>query len=86
MLPYQVSVSPFINAVGRFYDSTSKSGRRGFGNQAVISLKVQKTFTAQGYHIDLSAVLNNITNQKYEQPWNFRDPGFNGMGYVQVRM
>jgi hypothetical protein len=32
------------------------------------------------------AVLNNITNKKYEQPWNFRDPGFNGMGYVQVRM
>jgi iron complex outermembrane recepter protein len=85
-LPYQVSVSPFVNAVGKFYDSTSKSGRKEFGNFVVVSLKLQKTFVARAYQVDVWAALNNITNKKYGQPWNFRDPGFNGMGYLQVRM
>lgn len=85
-LPYQVTLSPYVNAVGRFYDSTSLSGRKGFGKFVVVSLKLQKTFVARAYQVDVSAVLNNITNKKYDQPWNFRDPGFNGMGYVQVRM
>jgi hypothetical protein len=75
-----------VNGVGRFYDSTSLSGRKAFGNFVVVSLKLQKTFTARAYQVDVWAVLNNITNKKYYQPWNFRDPGFNGMGYVQVRM
>jgi iron complex outermembrane receptor protein len=85
-LPYGFRVSPFVNAVGKFYDSTSKSGRKSFGDFAVVSLKVMKTFVARGYQVDLSAMLNNLTNKKYDQPWNFRDPGFNGMGFVQVRM
>jgi outer membrane receptor protein involved in Fe transport len=85
-LPYRVTVSPFLNAVGKFYDSTSKSGRKAFGNFAVVNLKLQKTFTARAYQVDVSAVLNNLTNKKYDQPWNFREPGFNGMGFVQVRM
>jgi len=85
-LPYQVTASPYVNAVGRFYDSTSLSSRKAFGKFVVVSLKLQKTFVARAYQVDLWAVLNNITNKKYEQPWNFRDPGFNGMGYVQVRM
>ena len=85
-LPYQVTFSPYVNAVGRFYVSTSLSGRKAFGNFVVVSLKLQKTFTARAYQVDVWAVLNNITNKKYYQPWNFRDPGFNGMGYVQVRM
>jgi outer membrane receptor protein involved in Fe transport len=85
-LPYQVTVSPYLNAVGRFYDSTSKSGRKGFGDFAVLSLRLQKTFVARACQVDLSVALNNLTNKKYDQPWNFRDPGFNGMGYVQVRM
>jgi len=85
-LPYQVTVSPYVNAVGRFYDSTSLSGRKAFGKFVVVSLKLQKTFVARAYQVDVWAVLNNLTNKKYDMPWNFRDPGFNGMGYVQVRM
>jgi outer membrane receptor protein involved in Fe transport len=85
-LPYQVTVSPFVNAVGRFYDSTSKTGRKQFGNFVTVSLKLQKTFVARACQVDVFAVLNNITNKKYDQPWNFKDPGFNGMGFLQVRM
>jgi iron complex outermembrane recepter protein len=85
-LPYGFRISPFVNVVGKFYDSTSKSGRKEFGNFVIVSLRLQKTFVAKAYQIDVSAALNNLTNKKYDQPWNFRDPGFNGMGYVQVRM
>jgi iron complex outermembrane receptor protein len=85
-LPFQLTLSPYVTAVGKFYDSTSKSGRKDFGNFVVVSLKLQKTFVARAYDVDVSVALNNITNQKYDQPWNFRDPGFNGMGYLQLRM
>jgi iron complex outermembrane recepter protein len=85
-LPYGFRISPFVNGVGKFYDSTSKSGRKAFGDFVIVSLRLQKTFVAQAYQVDVSAALNNLTNKKYDQPWNFRDPGFNGMGYVQVRM
>jgi iron complex outermembrane receptor protein len=85
-LPHGFRVSPFVNAVGKFYDSTSMSGRKAFGDFVVVSLRLQKTFVANAYQVDISAALNNLTNKKYDQPWNFRDPGFNGMGYVQVRM
>jgi len=85
-LPYGFRVSPFVNAVGKFYDSTSKSGRKAFGEFVIVSLRLQKTFVAKAYQVDISATLNNLTNKKYDQPWNFRDPGFNSMGYVQVRM
>jgi outer membrane receptor protein involved in Fe transport len=33
----------------------------------------------------LFADLNNLTNRKYEMPWQFRDPGFNVFGGLDFR-
>jgi hypothetical protein len=54
-LPHGFRVSPFVNAVGRFYDSTSKSGRKAFGDFVIVSLRLQKTFVVQAYQVDVSA-------------------------------
>ena len=80
-LPATFKLSPYLHAVGTYYDSTSKSGRSTFGPYQVLNLKVEKAL----YHTDthtvlLFADLNNITNRRYLMPWQFRDPGFNVMG------
>jgi len=29
--------------------------------------------------------LNNITNKKYDMPWQFKDPGFNAFGSLELK-
>jgi hypothetical protein len=83
-LPERVTAALFVNGVGEFYDSTSRSGRKSFGPFIIPNLRVQKTVPVTEFDIDFILALNNIINKKYDLPWQFRDPGFNGMAYIQV--
>jgi iron complex outermembrane recepter protein len=85
-LPARITVSPYVNVVGTYYDSASTKGRKAFGKDPVFSLKATKTFLAPTHAVDLSLVLNNLANHKYDLPWQFRDPGFNAMAYVDLRI
>lgn len=85
-LPASFKISPYLHAVGTYYDSTSRSGRSEFGPYQILNLKVEKTV----YHTDTHSIilftdLNNITNRRYVMPWQFRDPGFNIMGGLDLR-
>jgi iron complex outermembrane receptor protein len=85
-LPAAFKVSPYLHAVGTYYDSTSKSGRSSFGPYQVLNLKIEKGL----YRTDMCTVLlfadlNNITNRRYLMPWQFRDPGFNATGGLDFR-
>jgi iron complex outermembrane receptor protein len=85
-LPAAFKVSPYLHAVGTYYDSTSKSGRSSFGPYQVLNLKIEKAL----YRTDICTVLlfadlNNITNRRYLMPWQFRDPGFNATGGLDFR-
>jgi outer membrane receptor protein involved in Fe transport len=80
------TVSPFLHAVGTYYDSTSRSGRRQFGPYQILNVRMEKAlFRTDGYAVVLFADLNNLTNRKYEMPWQFRDPGFNIFGGLDFR-
>lgn len=79
-------VTPYLHAVGTYYDSTSRSGRSAFGPYQIFNVRVEKTV----YRTDLCttvlfADLNNITNRRYLMPWQFRDPGFNVLGGLDFR-
>lgn len=77
-LPYQLTLSPYLQAVGTYYDSTSKSGRRSFGSYQELNLRIMKRlFQGDGFATHLSLDLNNLTDNRYELPWQFRNPGFN---------
>jgi iron complex outermembrane receptor protein len=85
-LPAAFKLSPYLHAVGTYYDSTSRSGRSTFGPYQVLNLKVEKAL----YRTDTQSVLfftdlNNLTNRRYLMPWQFRDPGFNVMGGLDFR-
>jgi outer membrane receptor protein involved in Fe transport len=80
------TVSPFLHAVGTYYDSTSRSGRRQFGPYQILNVRMEKAlFRTDDHAVVLFADLNNLTNRKYEMPWQFRDPGFNVFGGLDFR-
>ena len=83
----RVVVSPYLRAVGTFYDSSSTSGRQEFGSYVVPALRVEGTIdTGAGSSAVLALDLNNLTDERYEMPWQFRDPGFNAFGSVTLRL
>ena len=83
-LPYGFLVSPYLHWVGTYYDSTSKSGRLKFGPYEVINVKLQKGFTIDKAQLKCNLDLVNITNNRYEMPWQFRDPGFSVFGSIEA--
>lgn len=85
-LPRDLSVSPFLHAVGTYFDSTSRGGRRKFGPYQVLNVRLEKTLSRTGERsVVLFTELNNLTNRKFEMPWQFRDPGFNVFGGLEFR-
>ena len=83
--PFGLKVSPYLNYNGGYYDSNSRTGRQKFTPGAVvnafISQEIMKKDNA-GLHFFLR--LYNITNNRYEMPWQFRNTGFSVMGGLEV--
>jgi hypothetical protein len=80
-------VSPYLRAVGTYYDSTSLSGRQSFGGYVVPALRLQAAMAAGAKSDVVFALdLNNLANDRYAMPWQFRDPGFNVLATVAVRL
>lgn len=76
-LPKEIFFSPYLHAVGSYYDSTSKSGRLKFGPYQTVNVNLRKAFmTPSSGTFNLTLDLYNVLNQKYEMPWQFQDPGF----------
>jgi iron complex outermembrane recepter protein len=77
-LPYSIQISPMAHFGGQIYDSSSLSSRTAFASKELINLMASKTFKLKNdYSLNLFVNLYNITNNKFEMPWQFRDPGFN---------
>ncbi len=86
-LQTRFSLSPYFQATGKYYDSTSWSGRRSFGSYRTVNLKLtRELFRSPEYGVELFLDLNNLTNRRYEMPWQFRDPGFNFFAGLQLKL
>lgn len=84
-LPYDITLSPYLSAIGKYYDTTAKSDRKKFGPYETINLKAQKMlYKTQNYKANLNIELSNITDKKYEMPWQFRDTGFNAFAALEL--
>jgi iron complex outermembrane recepter protein len=85
-LPYDFSVSPYYQYIGTYYDSTDKTNRSKFGNYWTINLKAQKQlYKGKAYVVNANVDANNLTNRKYVMPWQFQDPGINGVARLEIR-
>ena len=84
-LPWDITVSPYYQWVGPYYDSTSRSSRKAFGKYSVVNLNLQKLLRRnRNYSTNILLELNNIGDRNYKMPWDFIDPGFNG--YLSIQM
>ncbi|MEJ5301218.1 MAG: TonB-dependent receptor [Thermodesulforhabdaceae bacterium] len=85
-LPWDLKVAPYIHVFGKYYDSTDKSSRQKFGSQELINIHIEKGLVkASSWQMNLSLDFNNITNNKYEMPWQFKDPGFNTLARIEIK-
>ena len=84
-LPLGITASPYLQAVGTYYDSVSRSGRRSFGSYETLNVKLGAGLSSREKSV-LSAFLdlNNVTSRRFEMPWQFRDPGFNALASLQL--
>ena len=79
-------VAPYLHVTGTYYDSTSLGSRSSFGPYAELNLRLEKSiFNTEGYIVSLVVDLNNLTNNKYEMPWQFRNPGFQVFSGLQFQ-
>jgi iron complex outermembrane recepter protein len=83
-LPYGFLVSPYLHWVGAYYDSTSSTGRIKFGDYETLNVKLQKVFAIEKAQLKCNLDLNNVTNNKYEMPWQFQNTGFSAFGSIEV--
>lgn len=80
-LPYDIMAAVWLHVAGEIFDSTSKSGRNEFDHYEVLNAKIEKALLkAEAYKLDGYIDLYNITNNKFEMPWQFQDPGFAASG------
>lgn len=85
-LPLEIKVSPYVQFIGHYYDSTSRSGRTQFGSYPVVNLRLEKAvLKTESYTLNAALDLNNIFDREYEMPWQFQDPGFNTFGSLELK-
>lgn len=85
-LPKDIFISPYLNAVGVYYDSTSKSGRLKFGPYQTVNVNLRKAFvTPSNQTFNLTVDFYNLFNEKYEMPWQFQNPGFSMFAGIEAR-
>ena len=85
-LPFNITITPSLNRVGRYYDSTSRDGRQEFGPYETINVHVVRKVVTKttDYTLNAGLDLNNLANRKYTMPWQFQDPGFNLLASLEV--
>jgi iron complex outermembrane recepter protein len=78
-------VQPVVSYTNGYYDSSSFSERKMFKPGTLINLYVSQSITSQySQKVDVFARAYNITNNRYEMPWQFQDTGFSLMAGVKI--
>jgi iron complex outermembrane recepter protein len=73
---FGLKVNPVLNYNGGYYDSSSLSGRNVFTPGALINLLVsQLVAVKEDYNLDIFISAYNLTNNKFEMPWQFQNTG-----------
>jgi outer membrane receptor protein involved in Fe transport len=82
---YGLSFSPYLNYNNGYYDSSDKAGRSFFKPGALLNLNVAQVLAqTDNYRVEAFGNLYNVTNNKYEMPWQFQNPGFSMMAGIKA--
>jgi len=84
-IPDNFTAAVYLKVSGSIYDSNSRSGRLSFDPHEVLNASFKKVVLKNDcYVVNLHLDLYNITNRKFEMPWQFQDPGFAAAGGVGI--
>ncbi|NLI79883.1 MAG: TonB-dependent receptor [Candidatus Riflebacteria bacterium] len=83
--PGAITVSPYLQATGEYFDSISRRNRTRFRPVQVLNLRLRKEFR-EGDARTVTGILDliNLGNRRYALPWQFRDPGFHVQGSLEM--
>ena len=85
LFPFGLSISPSLNYNDGYYDSNSLSGRKLFRQGALVNMTIsQNLYKRNRTNLELFGQLYNLTNNRFEMPWQFRDPGFSFMAGIRA--
>lgn len=82
---FGLDLVPSLNYNSGFYDALDKSSRIFYKPGIVVNLYIsQLIFKRQSFNLEFFARLSDITNNDYQLPWQFKNPGFEGMTGLKV--
>jgi outer membrane cobalamin receptor len=80
VFPFGLTASPYLNYNGGYYDSNSHSGRKKFTPGVVVNVYLAQAISSgKNGNLDIFARLYNITDNRFEMPWQFQNTGFSMM-------
>jgi outer membrane receptor protein involved in Fe transport len=83
--PFGLTLSPSLNYNHGFYDGTSKTSRRLFKPGIVWNAYIAQLLSkSDSFSIECYVQLYNMTNNRFDLPWQFRNTGFSAMGGLRV--
>jgi iron complex outermembrane recepter protein len=83
--PVGFTLSSVLNYNDGFYDGIDKLVRNYFKPGIVINVYMAQIISKSDlYSLEGFAQLYNITNNDYEMPWQFKNPGFSGMAGIKI--
>ncbi len=83
--PYGLSINPYLNHNNGFFDSSHKAARQFFKPGTLINMNLSQALVENENHkVEAFAHFYNLTNNKYEMPWQFRNPGFSMMAGIKT--
>lgn len=78
-LPRSATLFADVQHVGAFHDSTSLSGRERLPAHTVVSLAGSYPLTTRDrFGASVRAEVYNVFDERFDMPWQFRDPGRRG--------
>ncbi|MBN8704856.1 MAG: TonB-dependent receptor [Bacteroidetes bacterium] len=84
-LPYEIKISPYLHASGKIYDGTSKSSRKSYDQGILLNLNATgSVYQSDLFSLETFANFYNLTDNRFEMPWGFQDPGFSWTGGMRI--
>jgi iron complex outermembrane recepter protein len=78
--PFGMMINTYLNYNKGFYDSSDETNRNFFKPGTLLNLNIsQKLAEKQSYKLEAFGEFYNLTNNRYEMPWQFRNTGFSFM-------
>jgi len=80
-----LSVSPYLNYNNGYYDSSDLVNRSFFKPGTLLNMNISQVLAkTESYKVEVFGNFYNVTSNKYEMPWQFRNPGFSMMAGIKA--